>query len=171
MNITIVRSLLPVETCMALSQAYTDSDKILQQGHQGTIRDNPVFAAVHEQLQSTMELCMGIPMRRGSSWGRRYNTKGFLVRHVDWGVNVLNIDVMLDAKPLGHARDWPLIIGDQPIRLDVGDAVMYPGSIPHHRDIMPDPLVELTIGLFCYYDASQPIVEEKHAILNRPHTR
>lgn len=104
---------------------------------------DPAIRYLHHQLTPIVRRLVAEPVRPSFAFLSRYRPGAVLRRHTDRPQAEWNVSLAIDAAPeLDAARAWPLhleIAGRAtPIRLGLGDAVLYQGTrTPHWRGAQP----------------------------------
>ena len=106
-------------------------------------------------LHPKMEEWTGLTLKPTFSYARVYRNGHDLRKHVDRPECEISITVTLktDGTP------WPIIMGDEPVEIEVGSGVVYRGEdIPHLREPYTG---NEHVQVFCHYvDVDGPYAEK-----------
>jgi hypothetical protein len=113
-----------------------------------------VFETLLKASQEKVEKISGLELYPTYSYARLYRTGNELVEHKDRPSCEISVTIKLGDT---ENYNWPIYMGDIPIYLNSGDAVIYKGcDIAHHRDKCLEPNYYLGQVFVHYVDKNGP---------------
>jgi hypothetical protein len=99
----------------------------------------PVLRLIHGQLTPLLDAILPEAVKPSYCMVSVYGEEGILEKHTDREQCRINVSLVLDMEPEEMPDAcWPIYVetraGVDVAKLGLGDAVVYPGSLPHWRD-------------------------------------